>query len=68
MRQTPMDRWIESAEATRFCQIAQQTCARPMESTTPTNSLLSRLRSVVRPETLHQSQLYAAVTRLSASA
>ena len=25
MRQTTMDRWIEAAEANRFCQIAQQT-------------------------------------------
>ena len=68
MRQTQMGRWIEAAEATRFCQIAQQTCARSMEPTPLTNSLLSRLRSMVRPETLHQSQLYTAVTRSSASA
>ena len=68
MRQRPMDRWIEAAEATRFCQIAQQTCARSMEPTPLTNSLLSRLRSMVRPETPHQSPLHAAVTRSNAPA
>ena len=63
MRQTTMDRWIEAAEANRFCLIAQQTPARSMEPTTPlTNSLLTRLRSMVRPETSHPSPVHAAVT------
>jgi hypothetical protein len=67
MRQTTMDRWIEAAEANRFCQIAQQTSAR---STEPPliNSLLTRLRSMVRPETSHPSTVHAAVIRSSASA
>jgi hypothetical protein len=63
MRQTTMDRWIEAAEANRFCQIAQQTCARSMEPTPVTNSLLTRLLLMVRPETPHQSPVHAAVIR-----
>ena len=61
MRQTTMDRWIETAEANRFCLLTQQTPARPMEPTPLTNSLLARLRLMVRPETSHQCPVHVVV-------
>jgi hypothetical protein len=69
MRQTAMDRWIEAAEANRFCLVVQQRRDRPTEQTLLSASLLlMRLRSMAQPQTSHQCQLYAAVTRSSASA
>jgi hypothetical protein len=67
MRQATMDRWIEAAEANRFCLVAQQTRARPIEQTPLTNSLLMRLRSMVRPVTSHQCAVHVSITPSSAA-
>ena len=51
MRQTRMDRWIEAAEARRISQIAQE--MRPMAPLPPmtvSNSLMTKLRSMVTPQ------------------
>ena len=63
MRQTAMDRWIEAAEANRFCLIAHQTRVRSAEKTPVLNSLLTRLRSMVWPETSHECRVPARVRR-----
>ena len=68
MRQTPMDRWIEAAEANRFCLVAQQTFARPAEQTPFSIPLLMRLRSMARPETSDRCSVDAAVARPTVSA
>jgi hypothetical protein len=67
MRQTPMDRWIEAAEANRFCLIAQQRRDQPTDQT-PLAPLLTRLRSMVQPEVFHQRRVHPAVTRSTVSA
>ena len=64
---TAMDRWIEAAEADRFCLIAQQRRDRPTEQTPVSAPLLTRLRSMVLPEVFHQ-RIHGAVTRSAISA
>ena len=56
MRQTPMDRWMETAETKRVNLIAQGR-ARPTEETPI--PLLTRLRSMVLPEISHHRQVDA---------
>ena len=68
MRQTAMDRWIEAAEADRFCLVAHQTCVRSAEKTPVPSSLFTRLRSMVRPETSQMCRVRATVTRSTVAA
>ena len=49
MSQTAMDRWMEAAEAKRVCQIAHQ-MQPPSKASSPHNSFMTKLRSMVVPQ------------------
>jgi hypothetical protein len=62
MRQTPMDRWIEAAEARRICRMAQEMRARPAAPTRLSNLLMTKLRSMARPQILSRRPARATST------
>jgi hypothetical protein len=66
MRQTTMDRWIEAAEAKRVCQIAHQMQARSIAPPPLPHSLMTKLRSMVRPQISDRYRARAAATRSAA--
>jgi hypothetical protein len=66
MRQTTMDRWLEAAEAKRVFQIAHQLQARSIAPPALPRSLMTKLRSMVRPQISDRYRARAAATRSAA--
>jgi hypothetical protein len=61
-----MDRWIETAEARRVSQIAQEEWAQPPVIVPPPDSLLTRLRAMVFNPDLASGPGTARLTRSDA--